>query len=147
MVAETLRMYESARESLCEALSRATPDFYFQLPGEPRPITLHMSVCVSAVLAEMAICAPPGFAYLGHSLRSSAASVHEAIGVARFRANWVGGWSQSGRTRKMHYLDPPILPTPAAYALGGWLLGGHYNADELQEQRSTAVPRADPGEF
>ena len=140
-------MYESARDSLCAACSRDTPDYYFQLPGESRPQSRHMSSWLSTVLDERGAHAPAGFAYLGHSLRSGGSSAAEAIGVPRFRGNWLGGWSQSGRTRELHYLDPSILPTPAAYALYGWLLGSHYTAEALTQHRSLAVPRDDPGEF
>ena len=128
-LAHILRMYESARDSLCTSLSCATPDYYFQLPDEPRLLTRHMSAWVSVVLDELGMSAPAGFAYLGHSLRSGGSSAAEAIGVPRFRRNWLGGWSQSGRTRELHYLDPSILPTPAAYALLGWLLDSHYVAE------------------
>ena len=106
-----------------------------------------MSSWVSVVLDELHIAAPAGFAYLGHSLRSGGSSAAEAIGVPRFRGNWLGGWSQAGRTRELHYLDPSILPTPAAYALLGWLLDSHYVADHLTQHVSSSAPREDHGEF
>ena len=73
--------------------------------------------------------APPGFAYLGHSLRSGGSSAAEAISVPRYRGNWLGGWAASSRTREVHYMDPSVLPTPAAFALFGWLRAGAYAAE------------------
>ena len=63
------------------------------------------------------------------SLRSGGSSAAEAIGVQRFRGNWLGGWSPSSRVREVHYLDPSVLPTPAAYSMFGWLRAGVYSAD------------------
>ena len=74
--------------------------------------------------------APAGFAYLGHSLRSGGSSAAEAIGVSRFRGNWLGGWSQTGRTRELHYIDPSIGVSEGAYALMGWLLCGSFEAEQ-----------------
>ena len=79
---------------------------------------------------------------LGHSLRSGGSSAAEAILVPRFRGNWLGGWSQSGRTRELHYLDPSVLPTTSAFQLFGWLLQGVYEAGasgwERRMQRKSA---------
>ena len=86
-------------------------------------------------------------AYLGHSLRSGGSSAAEAIGVPRFRGNWLGGWSQHSTTREVHYLDPSILPTPAAHALFGWLLAGAYTCDHPHWERSPHTrERTDAGE-
>ena len=118
----------------------------FQLPGEPRPLTRHMSAWVATTLSEVGISAPPGFAYLGHSLRSGGSSALEAIGVSRYRGNWLGGFSQQGRTRELHYLDPSVLPTPEAHMLMGWLLLGDYVAETPAWTATRETPRADPGE-
>ena len=116
--------YIAARASLAGD-GRPLPAHFFQLPGEPvRPLTRHMSTWVGWVLDGLSVRAPEGFAYQGHSLRSGGSSAAEAIGVSRYRGNWLGGWSQSGTTRERHYIDPSITPTPAAYALLGWLLDG-----------------------
>ena len=104
------------------------PAYLFQLPGEPRPLTRHMSLWVRGVLDSMDIRAPPGFAYMGHSLRSGGSSAAEAIGVSRFKGNWLGGWSQTGTTRERHYMDPSVGPSPAAYSLLGWLLDRRWPA-------------------
>ena len=84
---------------------------------------------LEATLRRVGVRAPAGFAYLGHSIRSGGSSAAEAIGVPRFRGNWLGGWSQSGKTRELHYMDPSVLPSPAAYGLLGWLLDGTYEAE------------------
>ena len=119
----------------------------FQLPGEPLPTTRHMERWVEAVLLSEGVRAPPGFAYMGHSLRSGGSSAAEAIGVPRFRGNWLGGWSQHSTTREVHYLDPSILPTPAAHALFGWLLAGVYTCDHPHWERSPHTrEHADVGE-
>ena len=129
------------------ALSASAP-FMFQLPGEPAPLTRHMSEWVHAVLEEHGIRAPTGFAYLGHSLRSGGSSAAEAIGVSRFRGNWLGGWSQQSNTRELHYIDPSVLPTPEAYSLFGWLLDGHYiTSDPTAVALAHARDTADPGEL
>jgi hypothetical protein len=102
---------------------------------------------VSVTFAEIGAVPPPGFAYLGHSLRSGGSSAAEAIRVPRYRGNWLGGWSQAGRTREVHYLDPSILPTPAAYALFGWLLAGEYTLDQPSwVVRRGATTCDEPGE-
>ncbi|EOD15595.1 Integrase [Emiliania huxleyi CCMP1516] len=79
----------------------------------------HMVGWVSETLDEEGVRAPAGFVYLGHSLRSGGSSAAEAIRVPRFRGNWLGGWSQNGRTRELHYMDPSVLPSPEAYELLG----------------------------
>ena len=40
----------------------------------------------------------------------------------------MGGWSQTGGTRELHYIDPSVGPTDGAYALMGWLLAGSFEA-------------------
>ena len=68
--------------------------------------------------------------------------------MSRFRGNWLGGWSQTGRTRELHYLDPSVRPTSGAYALLGWLLEGAYEADASPAWQRDAAARdtEDPGE-
>ena len=67
--------------------------------------------------------------------------------MPRFRGNWLGGWSQRGRTRELYYIDPSVLPSEGAFALFGWLLAGAYRVEPAEWQRA---PRArateDPGE-
>ena len=144
------RLFLDTRQRLAaahpEPPKAGADEYLFQLPGEPRVLTRHMSAWVSLTLDELGIRAPPGFAYLGHSLRSGGSSAAEAIGVSRFRGNWLGGWAQAGRTRELHYLDPSVLPTPAAYSLLGWLLAGEYDARPPAWNRSAAAPRDEPGE-
>ena len=43
-----------------------------------------------------------------------------AIGVARHIYIWVGGWAAGSTTVDKHYIDPTVLPSPAAYALYSW---------------------------
>ena len=67
--------------------------------------------------------------------------------MPRFRGNWLGGWSQNGRTRELHYMDPSVLPSPEAYELLGWLLDGSYQAlPPSWERRRGAADTAEPGE-
>ena len=106
-----------------------------------------MSAWLSQTLSEEGISAASGFAYQGHSLRSGGSSAAEAVGVSRYRGNWLGGWSQQGRTRELHYLDPSVLPTPAAFAFFGWLQQGVYETgDAAWERAPRTVDAADPGE-
>ena len=106
-----------------------------------------MELWVHDTLAAMGVSAPAGFAYLGHSLRSGASSAMEAIGISRFRGNWMGGWSQTGRTRELHYIDPSILPSPAAYSWFGWLRDGAYRLTTPAWSRAPRMlAREDPGE-
>jgi len=112
-----------------EALGRSPTLWFFQLPGEPKPVTRSMSGWVAATtLADVGAAAPPGFAYLGHSLRSGASSAAEAIKIPRARGDWLGGWAPGGNTRERHYIDPTVGPSPAAFRLLGWLLDSHYEA-------------------
>ena len=107
-----------------------------------------MSAWVAETLSEMGVAAPAGFAYQGHSLRSGGSSAAEAIGVPRFRGNWLGGWSQAGKTRELHYMDPSVLPSPEAYALMGWLLDGAYQAQPPAWERQRGARQSDePGEM
>ena len=139
------RAFLDARERRCAG--RMQPEWLFQLPGEARPVTRHMAAWVTTTLTEEGISAPAGFAYLGHSLRSGGSSAAEAIGVPRFRGNWLGGWSQSGKTRELHYMDPSVLPSRAAYGLLGWLLDGTYEAElPAWTQQRGAVDSTDVGE-
>ena len=61
--------------------------------------------------------------------------------------HWMGGWSQTGRTRELHYIDPSILPSPAAYAFFGWLREGAFRlTTPAWERAPRARARDDPGE-
>ena len=52
-----------------------------------------------------------------------------AIGVDRHIYIWIGGWARGSDVVDRHYIDPTVLPTPAAYALWGWALTRQYSAD------------------
>ena len=106
-----------------------------------------MSGWVETIFTRYSIRAPSEFVYLGHSLRIGGSSSAEAIGVSRYRGNWFGGWSQAARTRELHYIDPSVAPTPAAYALLGWQLVGDYSvgAPVIVEARG-AQDTDSPGE-
>ena len=144
--------YTSARAALAQAQNGGkggeVPDYFFQLPGEQPPRTAAMSAWVATALDAVNVRAPPGFAYLGHSLRSGGASAAEAIGVSPYKANWMGGWSQTGKTREVHYLDPSVQPSKEAYQLLGWLLQGGYTAGDPSWQVMRTATRAtdEPGE-
>jgi hypothetical protein len=142
------RLYVLAREAVSPGGDdAAAAPYLFQLPGEPRPLTRHMAAWVSTSLEEMGVEAPSGFVYLGHSLRSGGSSAAEAIGVSRYRGNWLGGWSQTGRTREVHYIDPSVRPTASAYGLLGWLLEGSFMTDMGGWERSAGARDCDePGE-
>ena len=105
----------------------------------------------AARLAAAAGAAARGDGRLGARLRAALAKrgvvPTEAIRVPRFRGNWLGGWSQNGRTRELHYMDPSVLPSPEAYELLGWLLDGSYQAlPPSWERRRGAADTAEPGE-
>ena len=72
------RAYLLAREALGDSQA-----MLFQLPREPKPVTRHMEAWVSVTFDEVGAVAPPGFVYLGHSLRSGGSSAAEAIRVPR----------------------------------------------------------------
>ena len=57
----------------------------------------------------------------------------------------MGGWSQTGRTCELHYLDPSVGPSTGAWALLGWLAAGDYAAGQL-ERRAGAPDTDEPGE-
>ena len=107
-------------------LPRAAPPRLLQLPGEPPPTTPTMGGWLQRALRRVHAAPPRGFTYTGHALRSGGASAAKAIRVPAFRANWLGGWAPRSLVRKQHYLDPSVLPTPAAFSLLGWLLDGDY---------------------
>jgi len=153
----TSRLRDVARLGMAYVAARTAltgggkaPPYLFQLPREQKPRTARMSAWVATVLGAVGVRAPPGFAYLGHSLRSGGASAAEAIGVQGFRANWLGGWSQQSTTRAKHYLDPSVLPSRAAYQLLGWLWRGDYSCGLPGWARSTvtsATTTLEPGEI
>jgi hypothetical protein len=123
-VASVGQAYIAAKDALG---GRPIP-WFFQLPGEGKPITRSMSGWVASTLADVGAVAPPGFAYLGHSLRSGVSSAAEAIKAPRARGDWLGGWAPGGSTRERHYIDPTVGPSPAAFRLLGWLLDSHHEA-------------------
>ena len=128
-VAALVRSYARARCLLCDQLSCPTPDFFFQLPYErSRPLTRHMEGWLEAALLRVGVSAPPGFAYQGHSIRSMGASCMAAIGIDRVIYIWIGGWARGSSVVDKHYVDPTVLPTPAAYALYGWALSRQFAA-------------------
>ncbi|KAL1524965.1 hypothetical protein AB1Y20_019841 [Prymnesium parvum] len=148
-VAALGRMYLSAVQQLEHPPSAACDSraYLFQLPGEPPPRTTDMSSWLHMQLRMVRVSAPPGFSYLGHSIRSGASSAAEAIGVSRFLGNWMGGWSQSGKTRELHYMDPSVRPCPAAFGFFGWMLEGCFETlHPTWEYRAGADQCADPGE-
>ena len=63
-----------------------------------------------------------------------------AIGVPRHLYVWVGGWSPTSRTVDKHYIDPTVMPTPAAHALFGWLLQRSYQSDAGVWERARVLP-------
>ena len=119
---------------LCVAAARRQETSSSSRPGEPRPLTRHMSLWVCGVLDSMDldIRAPPGFAYMGRSLRSGGSGVAEAIGVSHFKGNWLGGWSQTGTTRERlrgtTWIPRWDHPRPAGRLLLGWLLDGQHES-------------------
>ena len=53
----------------------------------------------------------------------------------------------AGRTRELHYIDPSVRPTGAAYELLGWLLEGSFEADAPVWARGAGTRDTDePGE-
>ena len=81
------------------------------------------------------------------SICHGGSSAAEAIGVSRYRGNWLGGFSQEGCTRELHYIDPSVLPTPEAYTLLGWLLNSRYQFGEpVMTAARGAVDTDEPGE-
>ena len=118
------------------------PEWLFQLPGESRPTTRAFAGWFSLGLSELSVEAPPGFAYLPHSVRSGSASAQAAIGVPRHMYTWVGGWVRGSVVVDRDYVDPTVLPSPSAYRLHGWLLSRQYSADAGVVERF--VPLVDP---
>jgi len=84
---------------------------------------------LAAALRRAGVTAPPGFAYQGHSLRSMGTSCMAAIGVPSHIYIWIGGWTSGSRVVAKHYIDPTVLPSPAAYSFWGWALARQYSAD------------------
>jgi hypothetical protein len=135
-IAALLRAYLAARSDA----SPVVPEFAFQLSGEVRPTTRSMEGWLDGVLSRLRIAAPPGFAYQGHSLRSLGASAMAAIGVERHIYGWLGGWARGSQTVERDYVDPTVLPTPAAYALYGWALSRQYAAGPGVVVAATVLP-------
>ena len=126
--------------SLRAELTPQTPEFAFQLPGEQRPTTACMERWLAHALARCRVRAPPGFAYLGHSLRSLGASAMAAIGVPRHIYIWLGGWARGSGVVDRCYIDPTFAPCAAAYALYGWALQRRFSADSGTIVRAQTLP-------
>ena len=124
-VAELARAWLRVRE---EVWGAAATEWLLQLPGEIRPTTRMFESWFMSVLERLSVRAPHGFAYLAHSVRSGAASAQAAIGVPRHIYVWVGGWARGSSVVDRTYIDPTVLPSPAAYRLYGWLLSRQYEA-------------------
>ena len=73
-------------------------------------------------------------------MRSMGASSMAAIGVERHIYTWVGGWTAGSTTVDKHYIDPTVLPTPAAYALYSWALSRQYHTDAGVVVAATTLP-------
>ena len=54
------------------------------------------------------------------------------------------GWSQTGRTRELHYLDPSAGPSTGTWALLGWLAAGDYRTPLGPLASSTSSTSAAP---
>ena len=108
-VAALGQYYLDLRRSLLRD-GQAEPEFLLQIPGETRPTTRHMEQWFAAELSAAGVQAPPGFAYLGHSIRSMAASAMAAIGVPRHVYIFVGGWARGSTVVDKHYIDPTFRP-------------------------------------
>ena len=63
-------------------------------------------------------------------------SVAEAIGVSRYKGNWLGGWSQTGTTPERHYMymDPAPRGTVPGRLLAAWrwLLNGQHECLQME---------------
>ena len=139
-IAALAEAYTCMRSELCAARGVPVPEFMFQLPGERRPTTTTMSGWLSAALQRTDVAAPPGFAYLGHSIRSLGASAMNAIGVVRTTLCWIGGWARGSDVPERHYIDPTFLPSPACYMLYGWLLSRQFTTDAGVYERARVLP-------
>ena len=53
---------------------------------------------------------------------------------------WVGEWRRSSPVVERDYIDPTILPSPAAYRLFGWLLSRQYEASVGVVERRQTLP-------
>ena len=52
-------------------------------------------------------------------------------------------WAQTSKTRELHYIDPSVPPTPAAFSLLGWLLDAAYDASAaVWRERDADTPSA-----
>ena len=137
-IAALLKGYRAARE---RAGSATEPEWFFQLPAErTRPTTRSMEGWLKNALERVHVRAPAGFAYLGHSIRSMGASSMAAIGVEPHLYRWIGGWQRGSVVVEKHYVDPTVLPTPAAYALYGWALTRQYTASAGVRVEAEVLP-------
>lgn len=131
--------YLGLRRHLLRA-GQSEPEFLLQLAGETRPTTRHMEQWFAQELEAAGVRAPPGFAYLGHSIRSMGASAMAAIGVPRHTYVFMGGWARGSTVVDKHYIDPTFRPTPAAHALYGWLLTSSYRAGPGHFEAGAPLP-------
>jgi hypothetical protein len=81
---------------------------------------------LQAACARLGVAAPPGQAWLSHSLRSGAASAAAAEGVTEPSIRHWGGWARDSSAVK-DYIDPSVTPDEASRVFFGWLspLGMH----------------------
>ena len=65
-----------------------------------------------------------------------------AIGVDRVIIHFLGGWKRGSSTMERDYIDPTVMPTPAAFMLYGWALARQYSVGTGSIER--AVPMLCP---
>ena len=63
-----------------------------------------------------------------------------AIGIDRTVYTWVCGWAKGSDVPEKHYVDPTFPPTPACYALYGWLLRRTFTVDAGVYERARVLP-------
>ena len=63
-----------------------------------------------------------------------------AIGIDRHIYVWVGGWARGSSVVDKHYIDPTVLPSPAAYSLYGWALSRQYYASAGEVVAASTLP-------
>ena len=127
----------------CFAMDRRSPSSSYRYRARrDRPLGTWSSGSPpsSRQLTAAGVQAPPGFAYLGHSIRSMAASAMAAIGVPRHVYIFVGGWARGSTVVDKHYIDPTFRPSPAAHALYGWLLASAFSASAGTVEAGEPLP-------
>ena len=126
VLANLIDYYTEQRAIFCTKFYNQPPPlaFWSFSPSEPSAdwgAASTISTWLSLALLAVNSSAPAGFKWTSHSLRKGAASAASCIGAPLPVIKFMGGWAKNSSVTEGKYIDPTMIPTPAAWRFFGWL--------------------------